>query len=176
MPETTILRYGHRLVRDDRVTTHCCLVARAFGAKKIIIVGAQDKEIAESVGAVNFKWGQGIKVEFAQNWKNALKELKNAGFSVVHLTMYGEKISRKINELRKKKKIAVVIGSQKVPGKMYDQSDYNIAIGHQPHSEIAALAVFLDRLFEGRQFDRKFAGGKMEITPSPKGKSFKEKN
>jgi len=176
MVETIILRYGHRLVRDDRVTTHCCLVARAFGASKIIIEGAPDKEIAGSVGAVNLKWGTGITVEFTQNWKNALKELKKDGFLVVHLTMYGEEVNRKIDDLRKKEKIAVVIGSQKVPCEIYAQSDYNISIGNQPHSEIAALAVFLDRLFDGKQFDRKFPGGTIEIIPNPKGKAFKEQN
>ena len=30
-----ILRIGQRLVRDDRVTTHVALVARALGALKI---------------------------------------------------------------------------------------------------------------------------------------------
>ena len=30
-----VLRIGQRVVRDDRVTTHVALVARAFGASKI---------------------------------------------------------------------------------------------------------------------------------------------
>jgi len=30
-----VLRIGQRLVRDDRVTTHVALVARAFGATRI---------------------------------------------------------------------------------------------------------------------------------------------
>jgi len=33
--EIEVLRIGQRLVRDDRVTTHVALVARAFGARKI---------------------------------------------------------------------------------------------------------------------------------------------
>ena len=32
-----ILRIGHRISRDKRITTHVALVARAFGAKKIYI-------------------------------------------------------------------------------------------------------------------------------------------
>ena len=47
--EIAVLRYGHRLVRDYRVTSHCCLVARAFGAKKVIIAGDEDPSIKESV-------------------------------------------------------------------------------------------------------------------------------
>ena len=30
-----VLRIGQRVIRDDRVTTHVALVARAFGASKI---------------------------------------------------------------------------------------------------------------------------------------------
>ena len=32
-----VVRIGQRVVRDDRVTTHVALVARAFGAKKILM-------------------------------------------------------------------------------------------------------------------------------------------
>ena len=32
-----VLRIGHRIGRDKRITTHVALVARAFGANKIII-------------------------------------------------------------------------------------------------------------------------------------------
>jgi tRNA (cytidine56-2'-O)-methyltransferase len=44
-----------------------------------------------------------------------------------------------------------------------------VAVGSQPHSEVAALAVFLDRLFEGRELSREFEGG-LKIIPSPRGK------
>jgi len=50
-------------------------------------------------------------------------------------------------------------------------ADCNISIGNQPHSEIAALAIFLDRLFEGKQFDKGFSDGKMKIIPAEKGKN-----
>jgi len=33
----TVLRIGHRISRDKRITTHVALVARAFGADKILI-------------------------------------------------------------------------------------------------------------------------------------------
>ena len=32
-----VLRIGQRVIRDDRVTTHVALVARAFGASKIYL-------------------------------------------------------------------------------------------------------------------------------------------
>lgn len=43
--QIVILRYGHRDIRDYRVTSHCALVARAFGAEKIIIEGNPDEQI-----------------------------------------------------------------------------------------------------------------------------------
>ncbi|MGI0005597.1 MAG: tRNA (cytidine(56)-2'-O)-methyltransferase, partial [Nitrososphaera sp.] len=51
---------------------------------------------------------------------------------------------------------------------------YNIAVGNQPHSEIAALAIFLDRLHGGRQFKKDFAGGKMRVVPTEKGKRVEQ--
>jgi tRNA (cytidine56-2'-O)-methyltransferase len=43
----TVLRIGHRLGRDKRITTHVALVARAFGANKIL-VDTVDKKIMET--------------------------------------------------------------------------------------------------------------------------------
>jgi tRNA (cytidine56-2'-O)-methyltransferase len=42
-------------------------------------------------------------------------------------------------------------------------------VGNQPHSEVAALAVFLDRLFLGRELEGKFEGG-LKIVPQARGK------
>ena len=36
--DINVLRIGQRIIRDDRVTTHAALVARAFGASKIISI------------------------------------------------------------------------------------------------------------------------------------------
>ena len=33
--KVSVLRIGHRLVRDDRITTHAALVSRALGSDKI---------------------------------------------------------------------------------------------------------------------------------------------
>jgi tRNA (cytidine56-2'-O)-methyltransferase len=52
---------------------------------------------------------------------------------------------------------------------MYDLADWNVAVGNQPHSEVAALAILLDRLFEGKELRREFEGG-LKIVPSPFGK------
>ena len=42
----TVLRIGHRISRDKRITTHVALVARAFGADNILI-DSIDKKIEQ---------------------------------------------------------------------------------------------------------------------------------
>jgi len=164
-----ILRIGHRYVRDYRVTTHVALVARAFGAEKMLVVNAED-EIQKTIKEVNEKWGSNFEVQEVDNWKSVVKEWKNSGNKVVHLTMYGINVDDAIAQIKNDgKDLMIVIGAEKVPKELYDISDYNVSIGNQPHSEIAALAIFLDRLFEGRQLKREFKG-KMKIVPSAKDK------
>ncbi|HEY6884329.1 MAG TPA: tRNA (cytidine(56)-2'-O)-methyltransferase, partial [Nitrososphaeraceae archaeon] len=83
-------------------------------------------------------------------------------------------IDDRINELRKEDRILVIIGAEKVPRETYDLADYNIAIGNQPHSEIAALAIFLDRIFSSKQLKKAFRGAKLKIIPMIKGKMVRE--
>ncbi len=168
--EIVVLRYGHRHVRDYRVTSHCCLVARAFGAKKIEIVGELDPKIEETVKKINTQWGKGIEVEFVDSWKPRITYYKKQGFVIAHLTMYGIQVQDVELEIKKNKKLLVVIGSQKVEKGVYESADYNVSVTLQPHSEIAALAVFLDRFQEGKELIKKFEGAKITVTPTAKGK------
>jgi len=175
MPKVVILRYGHRVVRDYRVTSHCCLVARAFGAEKIIIAGDEDKSVSKSVESVAKRWGGNFKVEFTGSWRSTLKEYKKKGYFSIHLTMYGLELEKEIKKIRKQKKILIIVGSQKVERGVYEQSDANISVTLQPHSEIAALAVTLDRLFKGKELEKKFKGAKIRITPKKNGKEVIKK-
>ncbi|MCK4952399.1 tRNA (cytidine(56)-2'-O)-methyltransferase, partial [Candidatus Bathyarchaeota archaeon] len=70
----------------------------------------------------------------------------------------------------KNKDVLIIIGSQKVPREIYQLVDYNIAIGNQPHSEVTALAIFLDRLFKGKELKKKFENAKLKIIPQKRGK------
>ena|SRR5689334_8199376 len=149
-----VLRIGQRLVRDDRVTTHVALVSRAFGATKIIMQEV-NPDIKDTISEINRTWGGDFEVEIIDNWKKILKSKKNQSFKIVHLTMYGEIINSVIDEIRKEEQILVVVGAEKVPREVYDLADYNVAVGNQPHSEISALAVLLDRVSEGKQFLKK---------------------
>jgi tRNA (cytidine56-2'-O)-methyltransferase len=69
----------------------------------------------------------------------------------------------------------VVVGSQKVPGEFYssDVSDFNVSVGNQPHSECSALAIFLDRFFEGKELAKDFEKAKIKIVPKERGKEIK---
>lgn len=153
--KTIVLRYGHRPVRDDRVTTHCCLVARAFGAEKIIIFGKKDQKIEDTVKDVSKRWGGNFELSFSKNPLEEMEKMKKKGYALVHLTMYGKPVQKAIEQIKEFKKIAIIIGSKKVEPAVYEKSDFNIAITEQPHSEIAALAVFLDKYYEGKELSKK---------------------
>ena len=165
-----VLRIGTRLVRDDRVTTHVTLVSRAFGASKIFMYDA-NPEIKETISKVNKMWGSDFKVEIIENWKDIIKLKKKESFKIVHLTMYGENINMVQDEIRKEEKILIIVGAEKVPREAYDMADYNVAIGNQPHSEISALAILLDRILQGQHIEKKYSDGEREIIPTKKGKN-----
>lgn len=165
-----MLRIGQRLIRDDRVTTHVALVSRAFGAKKIFMTEV-NPEIKETVDKINKNWGGGFEIEFIEKWKSIVKRKKNENFKVVHLTMYGQNINDIETKVRMEQKILVVVGAEKVPREIYEISDFNIGIGNQPHSEISALAILLDRLQTGQQFKREFSDAKRRIIPTNNGKN-----
>jgi tRNA (cytidine56-2'-O)-methyltransferase len=164
-----VLRIGQRVVRDDRVTTHVALVARAFGASKIYM-NEVDPDIENTIKKMNKTWGGNFEIEFFSNWKNILN-IKKHDYKIVHLTMYGESINKIYSKIQKEEKILIVVGAEKVPREIYERSDYNVSIGTQPHSEISALAILLDRIQKGQQFDKKFSDSKRVIIPSKNGKN-----
>jgi len=162
------LRLGHRPERDKRITTHVGLVARAFGAEEMLLSG-RDSSVKESLADVARRWGGDFRLKADVSWRGEVGRWKEAGGKVVHLTMYGSSLPDVIDEIRNCEKILVAVGAEKVPAEMYELADWNVAVGNQPHSEVAALAVFLDRLFSGRELGRDFEGG-LKIVPSPRGK------
>lgn len=165
-----VLRIGNRLVRDDRVTTHVALVARAFGASKIYM-NEVDPEIKYTLEKINKTWGGTFEIEFITSWKKIIRERKKQLVKIIHLTMYGENINDKEYEIKNESQLLIVVGAEKVPREIYDIADYNIAIGNQPHSEISALAILLDRILKGKQFVEKFENAQREILPTKQGKN-----
>ena len=165
-----VLRLGHRVSRDKRVSTHIGLVARQFGADRIIYTGERDSHLMKSLEKIQDKWGKSVEVEYSRSWKDVVKRHRSLGFAVVHLTMYGMPLHEKSPQLAGRN-ILVVVGGEKVPGEIYRMTDYNISVGNQPHSEIAALAIFLDRLVEWEKLEFK---GKVRVVPSERGKHIEK--
>jgi len=168
--EVYVLRLGHRGERDKRISTHVALTARAFGAKGIYF-DKHDKNVFESVKDVVARWGGSFSIEYC-NWKSLLK-----GFDglKVHLTMYGMPLPEKIESIKSAEKVLVVVGAEKVPPEVYELADTNVSIGTQPHSEVAALAVFLDRIMDGTVFSIAFDDAMVRVIPSEKGKKVEER-
>ncbi len=171
----TILRLGHRIKRDERLSTHCGLAARALGANKIIFSGEHDESLVNSVNEVSERWGGSFAASYESNWKKVISSYKKKKFALVHLSMYGLPVQKEIRKIRKKKNLLVIIGSEKVPGEVYHHADFNIAVSNQPHSEVAALSIFLHEYFKGKELDRKFSKAKIRIEPQERGKRVVEK-
>jgi len=162
----TVLRLGHRPARDKRVTTHVALTARAFGADAVL-VSTKDPGLERTVRDVVRRFGGSFRIETGVPWRRTLREW--AG-TKVQLTMYGAELNESLPRIPKEN-LLVVVGAEKVPRDVYDLVDLNVAVGNQPHSEIAALAVFLDRLLGGSALHHEF-GGRLRIRPGSKGRTL----
>ena len=177
-PKIVVLRWGHRPQRDVRLTTHVALTARALWASGFILADVQDKSIEQTVKRIMARWGGDFQFEMGTPWKKAVHDWKAQSGIVVHLTAYGENIQssdvlKRIRGLRKN--VLLLVGSQKVPGEFYSSevSDFNVSVGNQPHSECSALAIFLDRYFEGKELAQNFEKAKIRIVPHERGKEIK---
>ena len=89
--------------------------------------------------------------------------------------MYGERVETVEDEIRATHledgaPLLIVVGSEKVSFDVYEAADWNVGVTNQPHSEVAGLAVFLDRLFEGREFDREWENADRRVIPKETGK------
>jgi len=174
MRKVCILRLGHRPERDLRVTTHVGLTARALGADGMYLA-ADDHGIVDSIEDVVERWGGEFFVENNVKWRQCIRQWKERGGIVAHLTMYGLDVGEVTNEVRERPEdLLIIVGAEKVPGDVYGMVDYNVSVTNQPHSEISSLAIFLDRLFQGQEMDHKFEGAKIRVEPCKVGKRVVE--
>ena len=130
-------------------------------------------EIKHTISDINKTWGGNFKIEIISEWKKIVKEKKNAAVTIVHLTMYGQNINNIETKIRNEDKIMIVVGAEKVPREIYELADYNVAVGSQPHSEVSALGVLLDRIQQGKQFEFKFENPERIIIPQEQGKDVR---
>ena len=169
-PSVEVLRVGHRLGRDPRLTTHLALAARVFGAERMFL-HPSDPELAARIAQVVRRWGGDFEVVPADDWKKVVRSYDGA---VVHLTMYGESLSRVLPRLARFPRVLLVVGGAKVPPDLYRLATFNVAVGHQPHSEVAAVAVVLERL-RGLPRSGGFARATRVIVPQRRGKKVVER-
>jgi len=173
MKEVAILRLGHRPQRDQRVTTHVGLTARALGATGMYLA-SNDTGIAKSIIDVGQRWGGEFFVENDVSWHSCIRKWKEAGGTVVHLTMFGMNLPDVEEEILSRDKILVVVGAEKVPGEVYHLADFNVAVSNQPHSEISSMAIFLDHLMGKDALVQKFPDAKVRVVPCREGKLVEE--
>ena len=84
--------------------------------------------------------------------------------------MYGVPLARVLPRLRQERDLLLVVGGAKVPPRLYGDATYNVSVGSQPHSEVAAVAVVLRELL-GLPGARALPGARQRIVPSARGKS-----
>ena len=161
MSDYQVLRIGHRLERDKRITTHVALTARAFGASKMYLSNP-DSRIVRTVAKVVQKFGGEFIVEPVNSPKKVVSEWVG---KVIHLTMFGISMDQNIIKLQNEEvPLLFVVGAKKVPSWLFESSDYNMSVGNQPHSEVAALAIAMNNLhLQG--YNTAFEG-KLSVIPS----------
>ncbi|MFB6294950.1 MAG: tRNA (cytidine(56)-2'-O)-methyltransferase [Candidatus Nanohaloarchaea archaeon] len=170
----TVLRLGHRRGRDDRISTHVGLTARQFGADQIIYAGERDENMLDSLQDVVDRWGGPFNVSYTEAWRPVIDGFDG---TVAHLTMYGTDYRDELPRLEETVEdgdLLIIVGGERVPSDVFDMADYNLAIGHQPHSEVAALAVFLHDLYGGAELDASYADADIEAVPTEDGKETRE--
>ncbi len=167
--EVVVVRYGHRPGRDDRMTTHVGLTARALGADRVIVPDNAGQSV-ETVRDITERFGGPFEIEQSDSLG---AQIRNWEGTVVHLTMYGlpvQDVEDNVRTALEEEPLLVVVGGEKVPFELYEHADYNVGVTNQPHSEVAGLAVFLDRLFEGSELDQRWAEAEHRVIPKATGK------
>jgi tRNA (cytidine56-2'-O)-methyltransferase len=165
------------------MTTHVGLTARALGADRLLLAGAA-ADRRESIAAVTDRFGGPFAVETTDEPGGVLEAWPGV---VVHLTMYGLPVQEVVADIRERfrgddsddrsegRPLLVVVGAEKVAFEVYEAADYNVAVTNQPHSEVASLAVFLDRLFEGTELDREWVDADRVVVPQAEGKRVEDR-
>ena len=157
-----VLRLGYRRGRDPRITTHLALVARALGSDGFLLAGDDDQEMFDNLNSVSERFGGELDTEHVSGLGHLKKHVENGGVAV-HLTMYGEPFRQAIPKIRRDRPLIIVVGGAKVPGDVYKICQHNVAVGNQPHSEVAALALFMDAWFGESGSERSFKDARLVI-------------
>ena len=169
--DITVVRLGHRKERDKRITSHLGLTARALGADHFVLAGEADENVLTTMREVTQNFGGDFTAEHVTGPMGWLKRFaREEDGIIVHLTMYGEPHDEVAAALPADRPVAIVVGGAKVPGEMYKIATHNVGVGNQPHSEVAALAIFMAAWKGGVAPPEHFTGARLEVQPSARGK------
>ncbi len=170
--KVNILKLDHRPERDKRITTHCALVSRTFGANQFYYSGIEDEKLRNGIEKISKKWGGDFKVNYLTTPLSFVRKFKLEKDSIViHLTMYGMPVSKVIPKIKLNKNILFIVGGPKVPRAYYEVADYNVSVTNQPHSEVAALAISLYLLDPEKLDQNDYEGSNIQIIPNANGKN-----
>jgi tRNA (cytidine56-2'-O)-methyltransferase len=148
-----------------------CLTARAFGADGLILADVVDSALEKTILDVCKRFGGSFWIRMGEPWRQVVKDWKSKGGEIAHLTAYGMPLPQAMNAIRASRNPKlVVVGAEKMPAEMFKAATWNVAVTNQPISEVSALAMFLDRYFEGKQFAMEFENAEVKIVPSEQGK------
>lgn len=164
--DVTVLRLGHRPHRDQRLSTHVCLTARAFGARRVVFPSL-DSKVQDTVMDVVDRFGGPFDLVENPEWRPLIRGFEGTS---LHLTMYGEKHLDVVDRVRGEAPLLLVVGGGKVPREVYNMVDANVAVGNQPHSEAAALGVILHELVGPEALFQEREDAEIRVEPSVRGK------
>ena len=83
MQKTAVLRWGHRF-RDERLTTHVALAARAFGVCEFILADVKDEKIRTTVEKIVERWGGPFHYIDGTPWKKTVEDWKSQGIRITY--------------------------------------------------------------------------------------------
>ena len=143
-----------------------CLTARAFGASSVIFTSTNaslNSRLKRYCSSISKKWGGNFNVQFTNAWKSYLESKRN--YKKVYLTRYGTPIKKQVYTLRSYRNIIIILSITEEIKSFGELADFNISITSQPHSSIAAMAIFLNQYFAGRELSLNFSNAKFKVIP-----------
>ena len=129
-----------------------------------------DPDLSARLAAVARRWGGDFEVVPTPDWRRCVRSFDG---DVVHLTMYGRPLAALVARLRRSRRLLLAVGGAKVPPEMYRLARFNVSVGGQPHSEVAAVAVVLAQLL-GLPANARRKGARLRIVPQARGKKVLE--
>lgn len=141
-----------------------------------MLLNANDPDLINNVNLVTKRFGGSFFIINNVNAINEINKWKKDGGKICHLSMYGINLPSVINDIKEETNLMIIVGAEKVPIEYYKLANWNIAIGNQPHSEVAALAIFLDRYYNSDPLLKQFEAAELTIIPTKLWKVILKKN